>query len=73
MKPKVDGVCDNCGAALVQRPDDAPENVANRLKVYAEKTASLLEWYERKGVLARVNGVGAADDVAAAVAKVLDD
>ena len=73
MRPKVEGVCDACGAALVQRPDDAPENVANRLKVYAEKTASLLEWYEGRGVLARVNGVGAADDVAAAVAKVLED
>lgn len=68
LKPKVDGKCDNCGSDLVQRPDDAPENVANRLKVYAEKTASLLGWYEGKGVLACVDGVGDADDVAAAVA-----
>lgn len=69
MKPKVDGICDVCGAELVQRPDDAPENVANRLKVYHAKTASLLGWYEGKGVLSKVNGVGEADSVAAAVAE----
>lgn len=68
MRPKVEGKCDNCGGDLVQRPDDAPENVANRLKVYEAKTASLLGWYERRGILARVNGVGDADAVAAAVA-----
>ena len=68
MKPKVEGVCDACGGALVQRPDDAPENVANRLKVYEAKTASLLGWYEQRGILARVNGVGEADAIAAAVA-----
>ncbi len=69
MKPKVEGVCDICGAELVRRPDDAPENFANRLKVYHEKTASLLGWYESKGVLAKVCGVGEADSVADAVAK----
>lgn len=69
MRPKVDGICDNCGGRLVQRPDDAPENVANRLKVYEAKTAALLGWYEAKGVLVRVNGVGDADAVADAVAK----
>ena len=73
MKPKVDGICDICGAALVQRPDDAPENVANRLKVYHAKTASLLGWYEGKGVLSKVDGVGEADAVAAAVAKVISE
>ena len=73
MKPKVDGVCDACGGALVQRPDDAPENVANRLKVYHAKTASLLGWYEGKGVLSRVCGVGEADAVAAAVAKAISE
>lgn len=73
MKPKVEGKCDVCGGDLVQRPDDAPENVANRLKVYAEKTASLLGWYEGKGVLKRIDGVGEADAIAASVAKALAD
>lgn len=71
MKPKVEGICDLCGAALVQRPDDAPENVKNRLKVFHAKTATLLGWYEEKGVLAKVDGVGDADAIAQAVAKVI--
>ena len=68
MKPKVEGVCDACGAALVQRPDDQPQNVANRLKVYAAQTAPLLNWYEGRGVLTKINGVGEADAIAASVA-----
>jgi adenylate kinase len=68
MKPRVDGVCDACGAALVQRPDDQPANVANRLKVYAAQTAPLLGWYEARGVLSKINGVGDADAIADAVA-----
>lgn len=68
MKPKKEGICDNCGTALVQRPDDQPQNVANRLKVYADKTAPLLDWYKGRGVLSVVNGVGDADAIAAAVA-----
>ena len=73
MKPKVDGICDACGTELVQRPDDAPENVANRLKIYHEKTASLLGWYESKGVLTKIDGVGDADEVAAKVAKAISE
>lgn len=69
MKPKVEGVCDACGAALVQRPDDQPQNVANRLKVYAAQTAPLLNWYEGRGVLTKINGVGEADAIAASVAE----
>lgn len=71
MKPKVDGVCDACGATLVQRPDDQPANVANRLKVYAAQTAPLLGWYESRGVLTKVDGVGDADAIAAAVAEAI--
>jgi len=71
MKPKVEGICDACGAALVQRPDDQPANVANRLKVYAAQTAPLLGWYESRGVLSKVDGVGDADAIAAAVAEAI--
>ncbi len=71
MKPKKDGICDQCGHALVQREDDHPENVANRLKVYKAKTASLLGWYEQKGVLVQISGVGDADEIAKSVAEVL--
>ena len=55
-KPAVDNVCDNCGAALVQRKDDAPETVLARLDVYHEQTEPLKAYYERKGLLRVVQG-----------------
>ena len=52
---KVAGICDQCGGALYQRPDDSEATVLNRLDVYQRSTASLIDFYERKGVLVRVN------------------
>jgi len=52
---KVEGICDQCGGALYQRPDDSEATVLNRLDVYQRSTASLIDFYERKGVLVRVN------------------
>ncbi len=65
--PRVPGVCDRCGAALVQRPDDSEGTVRTRLKVYAEQTAPLLDHYRRRGLLATVPGVGPVDEVRAAI------
>ncbi len=56
MPPKVEGVCDVCGGELYRRPDDEPDAVRHRLRVYREKTAGLIQWYERKGLLIRVPG-----------------
>jgi len=63
LKPKVDGVCDRCGSALVQRDDDKPETVRERLEIYAGKTAPLIDYYQRQGVLRRVDGDAAPDEV----------
>ncbi len=52
---KVEGVCDQCGGALYQRPDDSEATVLNRLEVYEKQTASLIDFYEKKGVLVRIN------------------
>ena len=71
LPPKKEGVCDVCGAELVQRPDDQPQNVANRLKVYAASTAPLLGWYESRGVLTRIAGNDDPDAVAEAVAQAI--
>ena len=46
--------CANCGEKLVQRKDDAPETVKNRLAVYAAQTAPLIDYYEKKGLLKTV-------------------
>jgi len=54
--PKQAGICDLDGSELYQRPDDTPETVSNRIKVYTEQTAPLIEYYTQKGVLAEING-----------------
>lgn len=55
IPPQVEGVCDQCGGPLDQRPDDSESTVLNRLDVYQRQTASLIEFYENKGVLVRIN------------------
>lgn len=47
--PRVEGKCDRCGGALVQRPDDASATVRRRLEVYREQTAPLVSFYEQSG------------------------
>ncbi len=57
FKPtKKEGVCDACGAKVVQRADDKPETVLARLKTYHEKTEPLKDFYAAKGKLSTVNG-----------------
>ena len=54
--PKRDGVCDQDGSRLVQRDDDKPEVVERRLRVYHEQTEPLVDYYDQKGILRRVDG-----------------
>ena len=57
FKPtKVEGICDACGAKVVQRIDDKPETVLARLETYHEKTAPLKDFYAAKGKLVTVEG-----------------
>ena len=53
---KVVGVCDKCGGEVVQRADDQEETVARRIDVYLTETKPLEEYYEKKGILIRING-----------------
>lgn len=55
IPPKKEGVCDQCGGVLYQRPDDSEATVLNRLEVYQRQTASLIDFYEKKGILVRIN------------------
>ena len=57
------GVCDRCGNALEQRPDDSEGTVRNRLQVYATQTAPLLDYYRRRHLLSTVRGEGAIDAI----------
>lgn len=54
--PQERGRCDKCAGGLYQREDDRPETVRNRLAVYNRQTAPLIEYYEKQGKLAEVNG-----------------
>ena len=56
LPPKVEGVCDSCGAELVIRKDDNPDTVKDRLSVYHRETEPLIAFYEKKGLLRRIDG-----------------
>jgi adenylate kinase len=51
LKPKVEDICDNDGIELVQRPDDTPDVVANRLKTYHQQTEPLVDYYRKNGTV----------------------
>ncbi len=59
--PAKDGVCDKCGAALVQRVDDRAETVRERLNVYHAQTEPVKAFYEKSGKLVRIDGNGTVD------------
>lgn len=52
----MEGICDVCGDKLVLRDDDKPETVKKRLSVYHDQTQPLIDYYEKAGVLANVDG-----------------
>ena len=56
LPPKVEGICDNCGEALVIRKDDNPDTVKDRLVVYHRETEPLIAFYESKNLLKKIDG-----------------
>ncbi len=70
--PSTPGVCDACGGAVVQRDDDTEEAVLKRLAIYNEQTEPLLEWFDDRGLLATVDGVGDPDAITAELVRVID-
>lgn len=54
--PRVPGICDEDGSELFQREDDKAETVANRIRVYLDKTAPLIEYYKQRGLLVELDG-----------------
>jgi adenylate kinase len=69
--PKAEGVCDACGTALIQRADDNPETVRERLRIYHEQSEPLKGFYERLGRLKCVVGTGSVEEIARRVAEAL--
>ena len=72
-KPAQDGVCNVCGGELVQRKDDHPDTVLDRLHVYHEQTEPLKDYYEKKGILRIVVGQEEVADTTALTLKALED
>lgn len=71
LKPKVEGVCDDCNGALVQRKDDQIETIKNRLDIYHKETEPLVNYYEAQGKLKVIEGQDTVADTTAAVFKAL--
>lgn len=61
--PKNDAVCDQDGSRLVQRDDDKPEVVRNRLEVYHDKTSPLIDYYDGQGLMRRIDGTRSPTEV----------
>jgi adenylate kinase len=61
--PKREGVCDQDGSRLIQRDDDKPEVVRNRLAVYHDQTEPLISYYDQQGLMRRIDGTRSPDEV----------
>ena len=71
-QPAVAGVCDECGSTeFKRRADDNEETVRHRMQVYRSETAPILPGYEARGIVSRVDGMGAIDDVTQAIDAIL--
>ncbi len=72
-KPEVAGVCDVCGGkSFTRRADDNAETVASRLAAYRASTAPILPYYDKRGVLKRVDGMAPIDEVSRAIEAILN-
>lgn len=70
--PKEKGRCDACASALVQRMDDRPEVIRERIKVYQEQTEKLIQYYREKKTYQAVNGVGQPEAIFKEISGILD-
>jgi len=61
--PKEPGRCDKCKGELYQREDDKEEVIKSRLEVYHSQTAPLIEYYQKKGLLKKIDGVGGIKEI----------
>jgi adenylate kinase len=69
--PSKEGVCDTCGGELFQRDDDNETTIRQRLSVYTNQTAPLIDYYSQAGILKAVPGTGAPDEIFDGICNVL--
>lgn len=70
--PAVEGICDKCGGAVVQREDETPDAIAHRLRTYAQKTAPLIDFYQQRSLLLTTRSTNAEAIVAAITARLAE-
>ena len=70
--PEITGKDDLTGEPLIQRADDNEDVVQSRLNIYHEQTEPLVKYYEKKGVLVSIDGLGTPDEVFAKIKTALD-
>jgi len=71
-RPQADGLCDLCGSKLVVREDDRPEVIRERIRLYLETIAPLIDYYSSKNVLFEINAEDTAENIFRAIQAVLD-
>jgi adenylate kinase len=70
--PKFEGVCDSCGAVLIQRSDDNETVVKERITIYHELTMPVVNFFEEENCLITINGDGNIEDISIAIFAALD-
>jgi adenylate kinase len=73
LPPKVNWTCDVCGGEVIQREDDTEDSITRRLELYERQTAPLIDWYTKRGQLAKVNGIGSPDAVLRRVIRAVEE
>ncbi|NIA17329.1 MAG: adenylate kinase, partial [Planctomycetes bacterium] len=73
LRPKVEGICDKCGKALMQRSDDKPDVVKNRLRTYHAQTAAVVGYYQKVDkTIFDINADGSVEEITTAIFEKLD-
>jgi len=72
IPPKVPGVCDKCGGKLIQREDDKEEVIRNRLVVYHNLTAPLIDYYKKKEIFFSVRGDGKLEETVSQIVNIIN-
>jgi len=71
-RPRIKGRCDVCGGPLIQREDDKPAVISERLRVYKEQTEKIKAHYQARNVYQKVDGSGGVEDVFGRLSRILD-
>ena len=72
-KPAKAGICDHCGGELYQRRDDSEEVIKQRLKVYHEQTAPLVDFYSAKKIMHKIDGKNKIDVIFSEICAIIDE